>query len=56
MLFRSAVNPGETVKRGQIIGYMGSSGSSTGVHLHFGISEGVPNQGGSWKNPLIYYR
>lgn len=56
LLQNVAVNPGETVKRGQIIGYMGSSGSSTGVHLHFGISEGVPNQGGSWKNPLIYYR
>lgn len=56
LLQNVAVNPGDTVKRGQVIGYMGSSGSSTGVHLHFGISYGEPNQGGSWKNPFDFYR
>lgn len=36
-LFRSTVLTGDAVKRGQIIGYIGDSGLSTGPHLHYEI-------------------
>lgn len=38
--FRNGIHVGSKVKQGDIIGYVGSSGLSSGPHLHFGMYRG----------------
>ena len=45
-----AVSAGQSVTRGDTIAYVGTSGYSTGYHLHFEIIEN-----GEYKNPLSYF-
>lgn len=43
-------SPGMNVMPGQIIGFVGSTGNSTGPHLHFSVI-----QDGQWLDPLAFF-
>lgn len=55
MLNNITVSPGQRVSRGQVLGGMGSSGSSQATHLHFGIYYGAPMRGGKPVDPLTLF-
>jgi murein DD-endopeptidase MepM/ murein hydrolase activator NlpD len=47
---RLSVRPGQKIKRGDIIGYVGSTGTSTAPHLHYEVIKS-----GNKVNPISYY-
>jgi murein DD-endopeptidase MepM/ murein hydrolase activator NlpD len=47
---RMAVKPGAKVNRGDLLGYVGSTGLSTGPHLHYEV---IKN--GEKVNPINFY-
>src|SRR5690606_20249261 len=69
-LSRVTVKDGDRIDVGEVIGYSGNSGHSTGPHLHFGIkhdgqwidptpmAETVSDMSGveAWKGPLLHLR
>ncbi|MCK9274178.1 MAG: M23 family metallopeptidase [Syntrophales bacterium] len=48
-LLKPSVKKGQQVKRGDVIGYVGNSGRSTGPHLHYSVMEN-----GVYVNPRRY--
>ncbi|MDR1668114.1 MAG: M23 family metallopeptidase [Bacteroidales bacterium] len=49
-LSKFAVRPGDVVKRGQVIGFVGNTGDSTAPHLHYEV-----HKNGTVVNPMYYY-
>jgi murein DD-endopeptidase MepM/ murein hydrolase activator NlpD len=49
-MFRVKVRPGQKVKRGEVIGWVGSTGKSTGPHCHYEV-----HRNGEPVDPVYYF-
>ncbi len=49
-MFRIKVKPGTIIKRGQVIGYVGNTGKSTGPHCHYEV-----HRNGDPVDPIYYF-
>ena len=49
-MYKAKVRPGQKVKRGELIGYVGSTGKSTGPHCHYEV-----HKNGTPVDPVYYF-
>jgi murein DD-endopeptidase MepM/ murein hydrolase activator NlpD len=56
MVRRPSVAVGQLVAKGQVIGYVGTSGSSSGPHLHFEVHVSAPATHANALNPIPFMR
>ena len=56
LIRRPAVAVGQLVPRGTILGYVGTSGSSSGPHLHFEVHAGAPATRENAISPITFFK
>jgi murein DD-endopeptidase MepM/ murein hydrolase activator NlpD len=56
MVRRPSVTVGQVVAKGQVIGYVGTSGSSSGPHLHFEVHSAAPATHANAVDPISFLR
>jgi murein DD-endopeptidase MepM/ murein hydrolase activator NlpD len=54
MVRRPIVQVGQVVAEGQVLGYVGTSGSSSGPHLHFEVHLGAPATRANAVSPIVF--
>jgi len=54
MVQQPLVSVGQSVSTGQVIGYVGTSGQSSGTHLHFQTHNGPSNNDANTVNPVTF--
>lgn len=50
-----SVSKGEVISQDTHVGRVGTTGNSTGFHLHYGIKKRQGENGANWMNPLGYF-